>query len=142
MAIYEFDCETCQVRYEKEAPMTKPAKRLKCPQCKKMCQKVFYAAPLIFKGKGWYINRLKFRKQFDDKQTITNFYRDSMEASKKRMKTGFEHYSRMTPNYEVLEKEGRVKRKSDTKAREDLRNAKDVGINLKNKHEKDKYKPI
>ncbi len=62
MPIYEYECETCQHRFEvrqkfADAPIET------CCQCGKRVRKLISASGLMFKGTGWYVtdysNKLK-----------------------------------------------------------------------------------
>ena len=135
MAVYEFTCENNHL-WEKEASMNKPPQRMKCPTCKSDGKRVLYAPATIFKGSGWHKTKKKVRDQFNDKSIARKFAEESIEASKKRMKSGGEHYSRMVPNWDKLENLGEVKRKNKFDADKALRDAKDVGTAVAAKHRK------
>jgi putative FmdB family regulatory protein len=54
MPIYEYECIHCGYRFEvKQGFHDKP--QAECPQCKKKAKRVFHPAPIIFKGKGFYV---------------------------------------------------------------------------------------
>ena len=48
-----------------------------------------------------------------DKKQGDKFLEESIQASKKRRKDGHQHYAKIVPNYEVLAKEGSVKKLND-----------------------------
>lgn len=55
MPTYEYACTACTHRFElvqkfTDAPVTE------CPQCAGALRKVYFAAGVVFKGSGWYIN--------------------------------------------------------------------------------------
>jgi putative FmdB family regulatory protein len=55
MPTYEYACTACTHRFEvvqkfSDAPITE------CPQCSGAVRKVYFAAGVVFKGSGWYIN--------------------------------------------------------------------------------------
>ena len=55
MPTYEYACTACNHRFElvqkfSDAPITE------CPQCAGAVRKVYFAAGVVFKGSGWYIN--------------------------------------------------------------------------------------
>ena len=55
MPTYEYACTACNHRFElvqkfTDAPITE------CPQCAGAVRKVYFAAGVVFKGSGWYIN--------------------------------------------------------------------------------------
>tara|TARA_Y100000310_G_C20388659_1_gene671691 strand:- start:263 stop:721 length:459 start_codon:yes stop_codon:yes gene_type:complete len=114
MAYYPFYCETCEFAWSVKAPMAKPAQRRKCPECGKMRKRAWDSPPgLKFIGDGWYVTEArkeKFRKDGYDKENAEEFYAENIDASKRRMKSGGEHYTPMSPNYEWLEKKGQVKK--------------------------------
>ncbi len=54
MPIYEYECETCQHRFEVMQKFSdKPIK--KCTQCAGPVHKVLSPPALVFKGTGWYV---------------------------------------------------------------------------------------
>ena len=54
MPIYEYRCQSCVHEYEKREGYDAPA-RQKCPKCGRNAQRVLQAAPIVFKGSGFYI---------------------------------------------------------------------------------------
>jgi putative FmdB family regulatory protein len=55
MPTYEYACTACTHRFElvqkfSDSPITE------CPECGGSVRKVYYAAGVVFKGSGWYIN--------------------------------------------------------------------------------------
>ena len=54
MPIYEYRCQSCANAYEKREGYDAPA-RQKCPKCGRSAQRVLQAAPIVFKGSGFYI---------------------------------------------------------------------------------------
>jgi putative FmdB family regulatory protein len=54
MPVYEYECISCQHRFEvKQGYKDEP--KAACPQCKKKARRVFHPAPIIFKGSGFYV---------------------------------------------------------------------------------------
>ncbi len=53
MPIYEYQCAKCSNLYEKREGFDAPAKQ-KCPSCGGKAQRVIQAAPIVFKGSGFY----------------------------------------------------------------------------------------
>lgn len=54
MPIYEYECNSCHYRFDKrqgfdDAPLAE------CPKCQGISRRVFYPAPIIFKGSGFYV---------------------------------------------------------------------------------------
>lgn len=121
MVQYPFDCDKCELSFDVEGHMDKPPKRRKCPQCEKWCNRVFTPTFVHFLGAGWETNISKNAKRFKqgmDKQEADKFLNDSIEASKKRMKSGDEHYKTMVPyGLEEWEKQGKIKRISEKEAK-------------------------
>ena len=54
MPIYEYRCQSCAHEYEKREGYDAPA-RQKCPKCRRSARRVIQAAPIVFKGSGFYI---------------------------------------------------------------------------------------
>lgn len=54
MPIYEYECESCDKRFELIQKFSdKPVK--KCPKCGGTVHKILSAPALVFKGTGWYV---------------------------------------------------------------------------------------
>jgi putative FmdB family regulatory protein len=50
---YEYLCDSCGNRYEKQESFSaKPKQR--CPKCAKTANRVIFAPPIVFKGNGFY----------------------------------------------------------------------------------------
>jgi putative FmdB family regulatory protein len=54
MPIYEYECGSCRHRFEKRQGFDDEPKAV-CPRCEGKARRVFHAAPVIFKGSGFYI---------------------------------------------------------------------------------------
>ena len=54
MPIYEYRCQSCAHEYEKREGYDAPA-RQKCPKCGRSAQRLIQAAPIVFKGSGFYV---------------------------------------------------------------------------------------
>jgi putative FmdB family regulatory protein len=54
MPIYEYECGHCNHRFEVKQGFDEEPQAV-CPQCQGKARRVFYAAPVIFKGSGFYI---------------------------------------------------------------------------------------
>ena len=54
MPLYEYRCQKCAHLYEKREGFDAPA-RQKCPTCGGQAQRVLHAAPIVFKGSGFYV---------------------------------------------------------------------------------------
>jgi putative FmdB family regulatory protein len=50
---YEYLCDSCGNRYEKQESFSAKAKQ-KCPKCRKTANRVIFAPPVVFKGGGFY----------------------------------------------------------------------------------------
>ena len=57
MPIYEYKCEKCGERFEKQQSYGDPAPA-HCPSngCRGKIMRVFSAPAIMFKGKGWHVN--------------------------------------------------------------------------------------
>ena len=54
MPLYEYQCETCQQRFEKIQKFSDPPIET-CPSCGGRVQKLLSSPAIQFKGSGWYI---------------------------------------------------------------------------------------
>jgi putative FmdB family regulatory protein len=54
MPVYEYECGSCHHRFEiRQGFDDEP--RAVCPRCEGKARRVFHAAPVIFKGNGFYV---------------------------------------------------------------------------------------
>lgn len=53
MPTYEYLCDACGNRYEKQESFSAKPKQ-KCPSCGKTANRVIFAPPIVFKGSGFY----------------------------------------------------------------------------------------
>ncbi len=54
MPIYEFECNTCGVHFERRQAMTDDSTPA-CPQGHMGVHRVFSPPGIVFKGSGWYV---------------------------------------------------------------------------------------
>lgn len=54
MPIYEYECDTCQARFERKQKFSDDPVR-ECPECGNGVHRVLYPAGIIFKGSGFYV---------------------------------------------------------------------------------------
>ena len=84
MPIYEYECESCDERFELMQKFSdKPVK--KCPKCGGPVHKVLSPPALLFKGTGWYVtdyaNPERKRAQKADGGGKTNGTKTSTSSS-------------------------------------------------------------
>jgi hypothetical protein len=94
----------------------KPPSRRKCPECNKSAKR-FYNVEINAKIGGVTEKTKRMGRDFAEhgynKQQANQFYENSIENSKERQKTGWQHYKAYEPDFKVLEKQGVVRRTSD-----------------------------
>jgi putative FmdB family regulatory protein len=54
MPIYEYECGRCRYRFEMRQGFDEEPEAM-CPQCQGRARRVFHAAPIIYKGSGFYV---------------------------------------------------------------------------------------
>jgi predicted nucleic acid-binding Zn ribbon protein len=111
-----FECDKCEVYWEKQGSMSKPPKTSKCSICNKRRNRVFTAPSIHFKGMDFYTNRArdeKFKRDGMDKDTANDFLNNACKYSKKRAKESGEVYKRVVPDFEKMVKEGTARKCSD-----------------------------
>jgi len=54
LPVYEYECRSCHHRFEKRQGFHDEAKAV-CPKCEGKAKRIIRAAPVIFKGSGFYV---------------------------------------------------------------------------------------
>lgn len=101
--------------FSKETTLKDIPETFKCPECGKKSKKVINEVEGWVKG-NCAVNRERERKFHEygmNKQQSENFYKESIEASKERMKTGGSVYKKVDANMEVLQKQGLARKLND-----------------------------
>jgi len=118
MPLYQFYCEKCDNVFDEMVHLNgkKPPSRRKCPECHKSAKR-FYNVDIGVKIGGITEKTKRRGREFYEKgynkQQAHEFYESSIESSKRRMETGFQHYKVYEPNFEVLEKQGLARKTKD-----------------------------
>jgi putative FmdB family regulatory protein len=54
MPLYEYQCDDCGIRFERQQPMTADPLKV-CPECGGEVHRLIHPVGVIFKGKGFYV---------------------------------------------------------------------------------------
>ena len=94
MSIYEYSCRDCMLIMEHDFPFGEAAETVSCPECNADIDQHWAGrkVPVQFKGAGWTQTTGRNMKGGSDEVNLR-----LQEGSKDRMKTGWQHYSKMTP---------------------------------------------
>lgn len=120
MPLYQFYCEKCDNVFDEMVHLNgkKPPSRRKCPECSKFAKR-FYNVEISARVGGITEKTKRVGREFAEKgfnkQQAHEFYNTHIEFSKERQKTGWQHYKAYDPNFQILEKQGVVRK---TKNRE------------------------
>ena len=112
MPTYAWACHECELYWEREYKMGKAPEKTKCVECKNKCGRSYDAPHLKFIGAGFYCNDYG-KNTWHHKNAqgaVDEFVKGAEEASKKRMKTGFQNYRVYTPDFQRLEEIGQIKK--------------------------------
>ena len=110
-----------------------PPDMVKCNNCGDVADRLVDGAPQIKHGRNSYHamkERERYHRQGMDKKQAHKFYTESIEASKKRVKSGDQHYKKVVPNFKVLEKEGVVTRRTKDDKHQQAQNLKNMNRSL------------
>jgi hypothetical protein len=102
-------------------------------QCGGKGERLVDDAPMIKHGRNSHHakkERMRYAMEGMDKKQGDKFLTESIEATKKRIKTGDQHYKKVVPNFKVLEKEGVVTRRTKSDAQQQAQNLKDMNRSL------------
>jgi len=145
MVFYSFECDKCEVYWEKEGSMSKPPKRSKCSLCNKQRPRVFTAPSIHFKGMDFYTNKAKmekYQKDGMDKETADKFLKTECDYSKERAVESARVYKRVVPNFEKMVKDGTARRCSDKEIVQRKKKARKITAEWYNKAGLDPHKDI
>jgi putative FmdB family regulatory protein len=85
MPIYEYECGRCRCRFEMKQGFDEEP-QASCPRCQGMARRIFYPAPVIFKGSGFYIT--DSRKGKDPEASHGEADKSHRESGKGKTETG------------------------------------------------------
>jgi putative FmdB family regulatory protein len=54
MPIYEYECDRCGVRFERQQRFSDPPVDT-CPECQGPVHRLIHPVGIVFKGSGWYV---------------------------------------------------------------------------------------
>ena len=145
MPFYRFECEECEIFWEKKASMKKPLQRSRCKSCNKMRERVYRRPTAVhFKG-DFETNRSraeKFAKDGMDKDTANDFLKNEVQFSKDRRQDSAKVYKRVVPDFEKMVKEGTAKKYSDKEVRQRTETARKLTRYMHDKAGLDPHKDI
>lgn len=125
--IFEYLCKSCDLIIERDFKIGKANKKVKCPDCNKMAPRYYGHAPAVhFKGADFQTNRSreeKYRRYGMDKDRAQMFYKESIEATKKRIDSKDTIYANYDITPEEAAKRG-AKRKTEEQLKTSLDNSK------------------
>jgi len=103
--------------------MGKNPEKTKCPECGKRKGRCYDVPNLRFVGSGFYVNDYGTGHVYhkNSKGAVDEFVENAKKSSKERMDSGHEHYKKMVPDWEVLEKRGSVKKKQGVNAENEMK---------------------
>ncbi|HEY32636.1 MAG TPA: zinc ribbon domain-containing protein [Dehalococcoidia bacterium] len=67
MPTYEYECNVCHYRFDKRQGFN-DAPLAECPKCQGTSRRVFYPAPIIFKGSGFYVTDSRSRRDDGERE--------------------------------------------------------------------------
>ena len=144
MVFYPFQCDDCEVYWEKEGSMSKPPKTSKCSLCNKRRARLFTTPSVHFKG-DFYTNIArseKFKRDGMDKDTANEFLNTECKFSKDRTAESAKAYKRVVPDFEKMVEDGVARKCSDKKIAQRKENARKITVDWYNRAGRDPHKDI
>jgi len=131
MANYIWQCHDCKIYWDREYALAKNPHRTKCPECRKLCERLYNPTPVHFKGAGWTgVNSATgFNKQGGSDEINKKLQGECEE----RMKSGYQHYARYTPKQGWLD-QNVTKQFTEREARERMESTRKMTNSLYDKH--------
>jgi hypothetical protein len=103
-----------------------PPDLVKC-SCGSTADRLVTGAPDIKHGRNSY-HAMRERRRYAiegmDKKQAETFYNESIAATKERVKSGHQHYKKVSPNYKVLAQQGQVRKLNDQETANKVQNLK------------------
>jgi len=126
MPTYEFDCKRCKLIFEQlymDIPKKLPKKK-KCPECGKLSDRILSVGTFKISGRTAKIG----------KSNVLGFYNDAVNDSRERLKVENtpSPYKRYVPNYDVLTKDGTLRKMSSSEIASRQSNVQKIGENINN----------
>lgn len=130
MPTYEFDCKHCSLIFEHlflEIPKKLPKKK-KCPECGKLSERILSLGTFKISGRTAKIG----------KSNVLGFYNEAINDSRERLKVENtpSPYKRYVPNYDVLTKDGTLRKMSDSELASARTSTQRVGEKINNTKDK------
>ena len=126
MPTYEFSCHKCELIFEHiyQTIPKKIPKSKKCPACGKLAEKMISSGVFHMKGMPYRLGKTE----------VNTFYNEAIRDSKERLDVNQAHnpYKRYVPNYNVLTKNGTLRKMSDSEIRQKQALTTKVGENINN----------
>jgi putative FmdB family regulatory protein len=85
MPLYEYECESCQHRFEKIQKFSDPPIEV-CPKCGGKVRKLLSSPAIQFKGSGWYITDYAKKPASGTDAPKTTSSTDKVDGSKTESK--------------------------------------------------------
>ena len=148
MAIFEWSCSECNIYWDRECPVGKAPDRTKCPECKKLSSRYYGNANIgvsFNDDKDFHTVRRRYQKHAQkgyDKDSANRFLRKSIEGTKRAMDDESFRYKSANFNYEKMEKDGLIKRVSESESRKKVENARKLTLQAYDNATKRGYKDI
>jgi len=127
MTLYDWICNDCEVIWDQEHPLGEAPKQTQCPECGELRERN-WGSVATFQMKGdCHTNRVRMRKYHNegmDKDSAEEYYDTAIKACNKGIKTGWQSYSKITPNIENMHDAGAITRRTDHQAKDAMKRAK------------------
>ena len=115
MTYYDWICNDCEQIWEQDHPLGTAPKETKCPECGELRSRN-WGSVTGFSMKGdCHTNRVRardFNEKGLNKNDAEEWYASAEEQSKKRINTGYQQYSKMTPKVDQWVKAGAMSKRS------------------------------
>jgi putative FmdB family regulatory protein len=148
MPIYQYNCEDCLIIWEKECPIGKAPKKVKCKSCSSRCERFFDEINFSFGDDGcggasnkgamdFYSVKQRYRKfavKGFDKDSANKFLKRSIAESGERLAERSGRYKKVDFNWDNMARDGIVKRLSDKETTEKIERSKKITQDISNKH--------
>lgn len=135
MTYYDWICDDCCLLWEQDHPLGTAPKQTECPECGELRNRNWGSVTTFAMKGDCHTNRMRQRNYWEkgmDKDTAEEYYAGAIKNTKAGIATGWQHYSKMTPNIKKGKELGLISERSDKESKDAMNFSKKLTENVYN----------